>query len=400
MPSSAASPLPAAHPAVLPDYAGGSLVNLMASVLAAFGARPACPELRRLPGSELAAARHVVVLVVDGLGFHYLDRHAAPGGALRRHLRGSFTSVFPSTTATAITALHTGLAPRQHGLTGWFTWLGEAGGVAAVLPFRRREGGVPLAALGVDPARVFAGPPLFERLQAESWAIAPRALVDSDYNRAHCGGARRVGYGALEELFGLTAAAVRESRGRAYVYAYTPEFDSLAHAHGVGSPQCLDALRRVEAGFEALLAALAGTDTAIVLTADHGFIDTVAERRLDLADYPALAELLDAPLWGEPRVAYCKVRPGLAAEFMRRARALLEGKAAAYASADLVAAGWFGPGPSHPRLAERVGECTLVMAGDYTLRDWLPGERRFVQVGVHGGTSADEMLIPLVAVNA
>ncbi len=390
---------PDALACALPDYDGGSLVNLMASVLGAFGAAPERPQLRKLPAADLAAARHVVLLVVDGLGYRYVERHAAPGSALRRHLRGSLTSVFPSTTATAITALHTGLAPREHGLTGWFTWLGEAG-VTAVLPFRRREGGVPLGALGVAPADVFVGPPLFDRLQAETWVVSPRSIIDSDYNRAHCGGARRVGYGELEELFGLAAAAVRESRGRAYVYAYTPEFDAMAHVFGVGSRQCLDVLRRVEAGFEALLAALAGTDTAIVVTADHGFIDTVPERRLDLADFPALAELLDAPLWGEPRVAFCRVRPGAADEFGRRAGELLGGMARAYPSAELVEAGWFGPAPSHPRLAERVGDWTLVMERDYTLRDWLAGERRFVQVGIHGGVSEDEMLIPLVAVNA
>ncbi|HSO05919.1 MAG TPA: alkaline phosphatase family protein, partial [Pelomicrobium sp.] len=251
----------------------------------------------------------------------------------------------------------------------------------------------------IEPDRIFVGPPLFDRLQAESWVVSPRGIIDSDYNRAHCGGARRIGYGELEELFGLTAAAVRESRGRAYVYAYTPEFDALAHVYGVGSAQCLDVLRRVEAGFEAMLGALAGTDTAIVVTADHGFIDTVPERRLELADFPALAELLEAPLWGEPRVVYCRPRPGREAEFGRRARELLAGKASVRPSAELVEAGWFGPGPSHPRLAERIGGWTLVMQEDYTLKDWLPGEKRFVQVGIHGGVSADEMYIPLVAVN-
>lgn len=396
-PAAAPGPLESPEP-ILPDYRGGSLVNLMASVLGAFGGRSGYPELRLLPAGELAAARHVVLLLVDGLGYHYLERHAAPASVLRRHLRGTMTSVFPSTTATAITALHTGLAPQQHGLTGWFTWLAEAGGVAAVLPFRRRDGGAHLAALGVEPARLFVGPPLFDQLDADSWVVSPRSIIDSDYNRAHCGRARRVPYGELEELFGLAAAAVRESRSRAYVYAYAPDFDALAHACGVGSPQCLAVLRRVEAGFEALIGALAGTGTTLIVTADHGFLDTVPERRLDLADFPALAQLLDGPLWGEPRVAYCRVLPGQAAEFERRAREALAGAARVYPSRQLLAEGWFGLGATHPRFAERIGDCTLVMEGDYTLRDWLPGEKRFVQVGVHGGVSEDEMRIPLVTV--
>lgn len=399
IPPAVPAALPVAEP-VLPDYSGGSLVNLMASILGAFGASSPYPELGRLPAAELAAARRVVLLLVDGLGYHYLARHAAPGSALRRHLRASMTSVFPSTTATAVTTVHTGLAPQQHGLVGWFTHLEEAGGAAAVLPFRRRADGASLAAQGVDPSRLFAGPPIFDRLDAETWVVSPRDIVESDYNRAHCGGARRAGYATLEEMFRLTAAVMRDSRGRAYVYAYTPEFDSLAHAHGVGSPQCRDALQRLEAGLEGLLAALAGTGTVVLVTADHGFIDTVPERRLDLADYPALAELLEAPLTGEPRVAFCRTRPGQAAEFARRAAAALAGAARAWPSRQLLEEGWFGRGEPHPQLAARIGDVTLVMARDYVLRDWLPGERRYVQVGVHGGVSEDEMLIPLVRVNA
>jgi hypothetical protein len=369
MPPRAVPAVPPAFEPALPDYAGGSLANLMASILGAFGASSPYPELRRLPAAELAAARHVVLLLVDGLGYHYLARHAAPRGALRRHLRASMTSVFPSTTATAITTVHTGLAPQQHGLVGWFTHLEEAGGAAAVLPFRRRADGASLAAAGVDPARLFAGPPIFDRMDAETWVVSPRDIIESDYNRAHCGGARRVAYATLEEMFRCTTAAVRDSRGRAYVYAYTPEFDSLA-----------------------------GTGTAVVVTADHGFIDTVPERRLDLADYPALAELLDAPLTGEPRVAFCRTGPGQAAEFARRASELLAGAARAWPSRQLLDKGWFGSGDPHPRLAARIGDVTLVMERDYVLRDWLPGERRYVQVGVHGGVSEDEMRIPLVVI--
>ena len=65
-------------------------------------------------------------------------------------------------------------------------------------------------------------------------------------------------------------------------------------------------------------------------------------------------------------------------------------------SSDLIAQGWFGLGPANPRLAERVGEYTLVMKGDYTIKDWITGEQRHLTLGVHGGVSAAEMYVPLV----
>ncbi|MEX0638578.1 MAG: hypothetical protein WD155_07565, partial [Burkholderiales bacterium] len=87
---------------VRPDYAGGGFVNLIASIVEACGGPPRHAPLAALPAGELAAARNIVLLIVDGLGDRYLAREGA-GGALHARRRGSLTSVFPSTTASAIT---------------------------------------------------------------------------------------------------------------------------------------------------------------------------------------------------------------------------------------------------------------------------------------------------------
>jgi hypothetical protein len=36
------------------------------------------------------------------------------------------------------------------------------------------------------------------------------------------------------------------------------------------------------------------------------------------------------------------------------------------------------------------------MKDDWTIKDWLPGEKPFRMLGVHGGASRDEMEIPLI----
>ncbi len=54
------------------------------------------------------------------------------------------------------------------------------------------------------------------------------------------------------------------------------------------------------------------------------------------------------------------------------------------------------PGAPHARFAERIGDVALVMKGRATVKDWVPGEPRHLHIGNHGGTSDDEMHIPLV----
>ncbi|HEX6691447.1 MAG TPA: alkaline phosphatase family protein, partial [Burkholderiales bacterium] len=103
-----------------PDYTGGGLVNLMASIVAGRNSAPRHPILKNLSPEKVADARNVVLFIVDGLGDGYLMRRGA-GGELARRRRGAITSVFPPTTASAITTSYTGCTPFEHGLTGWFT---------------------------------------------------------------------------------------------------------------------------------------------------------------------------------------------------------------------------------------------------------------------------------------
>jgi type I phosphodiesterase/nucleotide pyrophosphatase len=374
-----------------PDYSGGSLVNLVASIVAARGGKPLHPPLRNLRGEELRAARNVVLLIIDGLGDNYLLRRGA-GGELARRRRASLTSVFPSTTASAITTSYTGCTPLEHGLTGWFTYFGEAGCVSAALPFQSRGDRLSLGRRGVTPEQIYRCSSIFESLPESSFVVTHKDIIDSDYNTRHCRGAQRVAYETLEELVSQVEAAVKSGEDRKFIYAYWPVYDMVSHRYGAGSAEAFEQFSKIDAAFGALLGRLAGTDSVVVVTADHGFIDVAPEESFELPQ--SLAPLLRLPLCGERRVAYCHVHSKN--EFLEKAKDWLGDRADVLPSERLVDEGWFGPGTPHPRFAERIGDVALVMRGRYTVKDWTPGESRHLHIGNHGGTSEDEMLIPLI----
>jgi hypothetical protein len=380
---------------VRPDYAGAGLLNLIASLIEARGGRARHPTLTQLPPAQIAAARNIVLLIVDGLGDVYLARHGA-GGELERRRRGAMTSVFPSTTASAITTSYTGCAPLEHGLTGWFTYFGAAGCVAAPLPFRSRGDYLPLGSRGVRARAIYASGSMFDALPVRSVVVSQRDIIDSEYNLHHCGRAERRAYDDLEGLVRETEAAIKSGDERKFVYVYWPLYDTLSHAHGAESPQAGEQFAAIDAAFGALLARLAGTESVIVATADHGFIDCPQETSLHLEDGPGLSALLRFPLCGERRVAYCHVQDGRVDEFISRAAQWLDGRARMRPSRELLAEGWFGTGPVHPHIAERVGDVAIVMNERFTIKDWTPGEPRHLHIGNHGGASKEEMMIPLV----
>ena len=132
-----------------------------------------------------------MLLVIDGMG-EALLRQAGQGTQLLAHRIGRLTSVFPSTTAAAVTTLLTGLAPAQHGLTGWHMYLAEAGSVLAVLPLLRRvvrpcEHEWPAVP---PPKHLFDHRGLFGSLERRSHVVSPEAIADSAFNRFHTRGAQ------------------------------------------------------------------------------------------------------------------------------------------------------------------------------------------------------------------
>lgn len=374
-----------------PDYQR-SIVNLMASLARGLGA----PDTGYAPLQEMAnlelTGRPVVLLVIDGLGDEFLARY--PDSHLARHRVGRLTSVFPTTTAAAVTTFGTAVAPQQHGITGWFMLLRELGSIAAVLPFRPRFGGVPYSEFGVSPARYIAAAPMSRNIRVPATYVSPSYIVDSPFNRSLGGPATRRGYDGLAEFFGTLESEVGKEAG--YVYGYWAEFDAICHRHGAQSSEAVRHFHELDAGFGAFLHAVGGRGALVIATADHGHIDADERQAVDFQAHPELAETLLLPLCGDPRAAFCYVRHGRHKAFRNYVESELHGYCELVRSGDLVADGFFGNGEPTPELHTRVGDFTLIAKAHATFRDRLPTEKDFRLASVHGGLSPQELYVPLL----
>lgn len=380
---------------VRPDYRGGGITNLMSSLVRGLGGdNGTYPPLTLLPPDEVAGAHNVVLLIIDGLGYHYLQRQ---GKMLSAYLRGSLSTVFPTSTAPAITTFLTGTGPQQHAVTGWFMHLRELGTVAKLLPFQPRWGGNSFAKENIRAEALIARPSVFERLDAEGHFIIEKRLVDMSYTIAGAGRAERIGYSDLRGCFTAIHRLVRRKRGRRkYIYAYWPYLDTLTHHHGVESAVVATHFRELETALAAFLESLRGTDTLIVVSADHGLIDTTPEDVVWLGAHPELQDCLALPLCGEPRAAYCYLRPGRVERFRQYVSECLSDRCELYASEDLIHQGWFGFGEPEPRLRERIGDFVLIAKGRTVIKDTVFGEEVWADTGVHGGLSEEELRVPLM----
>ncbi len=378
-----------------PDYGGGSLVNLMASLAARFGYDTGYPQARALSAQHLQDYKKIVVIVIDGLGYRYL-KEIWGSGFLAEHLLGQLTSVFPSTTASALTTLATGQPPLRHGATGWFTYLPELGSIANILKAEPRHGGGKYPWFRGQPDTLLKSPSLFSKLRATCMAVVPEDIAGSRFQQSLSCGARVVGFRGLGGFCRAIDRSLRATKADTFITGYWPDLDGLAHRFGVYHGRVRDHYHRIEQALRRLCLRHRQEGTLFIIIADHGLVDTPERQTIDVRDHPALASTLLMPLCGEPRAAYCYLLRQRTEDFKDYIAERLGSSCLLLTRREAIAAGLFGPGRPEPWFEGRVGDCLLIMKKGWAIRDFLPGEPRIFLKSGHGGLTPDEILVPLM----
>lgn len=362
----------------LPDYGHGSLADLLPSIGAQFGV-PNAADVIGLP-----QAQQYVVVLIDGLGAQLLDDHAdhAPYLASLRGRR--LTSGVPSTTATSITSLGTGLTPGRHGLAGYSFWYPPSGQVLATLRWPAE-----VSALDVQPQLTY-----FERLQAAGVAtsvVAPAHFDGSGLSTAALRGPTFLPVhdeSDRNRRVGLAEQALQLGR-QAVCYLYERNLDHAGHERGAGSSAWLRRLAEVDALAQALRAALPA-EAVLLITGDHGMVNVPKHNRLIVEDEPELLTGVTA-LAGEGRFRQLMTAQPQAVAARWRDR--LGERAWVRTREEAEAEGWFGP--LSPSLAPRFGDVLVACSDDgAVMTRALP--REMALVGMHGSLTAAEMEIPLL----
>nr|WP_240897968.1 nucleotide pyrophosphatase/phosphodiesterase family protein [Kineococcus vitellinus] len=344
------------------------------------------------PRLLLPRAQRICLVLVDGMGDVALQARSGHAPTLRRWRSQGLHRVlgagFPTTTATSMGLLGTGLPPGGHGLVGY-----------EVLDPERDELLNELQWNGpVDPRRWQPHPTVFQQVAAggvDVVRVAPPHFDGSGLTEAALRGGRFVGTPErLEARVDAAVTAVRSATEQ-LTYLYWGRLDATGHAEGVDSWQWGEELGRVDAAIAELSRRLP-RGTLLVVTADHGMVDVAAPARIDLAHEDALrAGVRHAG--GEPRAVQLYVEPGAAPQVAAAWRERLGASADVLLREEAVAAGWFGP--VEERVAPRIGDVLVVMREQVAVVNsarMRPDTLRLV--GQHGALSDAERLVPLFCV--
>ncbi|MFT4210586.1 MAG: alkaline phosphatase family protein [Microbacterium sp.] len=341
----------------------------------------------------LPPVRSGIVFVLDGLGARNLAARRAHGRFLAAAMgrKDVARSVFPSTTAAALTSLLTAAWPGEHGVVGYRVRLPETGVVVNQL--NGWEGG------GLDPLTWQRAEPLLmqeARRGRPCFVVSKPDYVTSGFTAATLRGAEIHGAGALDERVELAAHLARSHEG-ALVYLYGPELDVVGHRKGADSDEWAFALEAVDAAARRLHEAV-GATAGILVTADHGMVDVAPSRHVLFGEGP-LTDGVTA-VGGEPRMLHLYAAEGAASDLHAAWSASERDRAWVLTRDEAIGAGLFGPHVDEA-VAARIGDVLVVARArlayyDDRVADTSPRK----MVGQHGSLSDEETTVPLIRLGA
>ncbi|MFH9367562.1 alkaline phosphatase family protein [Streptomyces anulatus] len=379
--------------APVPEYGSGSLADLLPTLIAG----------QEVPGftaaiPELTPADRNCVFLIDGLGWEQIIAHPDEAPFLHSLLptsRGGtgrpLTAGFPSTTATSLASVGTGLPPGEHGLPGYTARNPETGELMNQLrwrPWTAPKVWQPYPtvfqladAAGVHTAQVSA--PTFEQTPLTKVALSGGSFL-----------------GRLSGEDRMDVAAQRLAAGdRSLVYTYYSEVDGKGHRFGTDSDAWRGQLMYVD-GLARRLAEQLPPRSALYITADHGMIDIPFDEqsRIDFdEDWELRAGV--ALLGGEGRARHVYAVPGAQADVLTVWREVLGEQFWVASRDEAIAAGWFGP-TIDERVYGRIGDVVAAAHDDVIITASVNEPHESAMVGVHGSLTPVEQLVPLLEVRS
>jgi hypothetical protein len=364
---------------LFPDY-NKSIVNISSAILTYFGARTNHEPLVSLSEYlKKGGYQKIVLLVLDGFGALNQESCLDKDAFLLKNRLDTVSSVFPPTTAAALTSIEHEQFPNEHCRLGWAMYFSDI----------------------KKSVEVFSGKTYGKRFRFRSYHKVNRELpfrvktlaeriaetgIEVNTVSPFSGGQDRqyTVHGVSDRIASLCGKPKKR-----FVYAYINEPDTTFHKSGINSDAGKKVARELDEAVRTLAERLP-KDTAIIVTCDHGHADIKEIKPLQ--NIKGLTVCLSAVPDLEPLEISFRVKKEKEEEFLR----LMGEYAPSYrlfTKQEVLDKKLYGTGKNHPRMEEFVGDYLAVCIGDTAI--WH--NRSFLKFkSVHGGLHACTMICPVV----
>lgn len=362
---------------LFPDYKN-TILNVTASILRHYHVKSDVPTLPLLDKELSKNYRNVVLVLIDAMGVLTMENALDKKSSLRKDQKAVISSVFPSTTVSATTAVISGKTPMETAWLGWVQYFKEE--QKSVILFTNEDYYDETVKLS-HPVAWDALPyeTIYDQIEKASPDVTTTEIFPAFRTPAH------------DSFLKQCQSVIKTTKdlGRHFIYCYWDKLDTISHEFGPKSLEAQAMMHSIETAYQFLKQGL-DDDTLVVVFADHGQVDV---EPICLVDYPDLQETFLHNPSLEGRATAFFIQPDKKKIFEQRFKDHFRTTHVLYPAEEAVKMGLFGKGIPHPRFQEFLGDYLGVAIDKYYFQF---AKFPISMKGQHAGLLADEMLVPLI----
>ncbi|MCD7731377.1 MAG: alkaline phosphatase family protein [Oscillospiraceae bacterium] len=374
-----------------PDY-NRSVLSIISSIMKYYRAPYEYSTLPALDKQLGKFYKNVILVVLDGMGTDMLERNLSGGDFLRKNFVQNITSVFPSTTAAAMTSYYTGVSPGEHGWLGWSLFFKEFCRSIDVYSNLDSYTKQPVGLISNAAEFVMPYETIYKDIaKSVIGDVQPFTISQSKVRIAENGNIHKTAdsFERVCELIGKICAT--EQNTFTYVQWCSP--DDTAHRTGCYSDETRNKLKEISGMLGKTMDSL--TDTLMIISSDHGMIDISDEILIDRI--PELNECLAMPPFIESRAMSFFVKSDRRTDFERSFANLVGHDFMLFPRREVFARNLLGTGNFHSKTYDFIGDYLACAVSDVGLRyRTLNAKPKNMNKANHGGLTEQEMTIPLI----
>lgn len=373
-----------------PDYER-SIINIISSVMNYYRAPFEYPTLTPVDKHLRKFYKNVVFLVLDGFGTDMMVRNLPSNSFLRKNYVHNITSVFPSTKTSAMTSFYTGVSPNEHAWLGHSLFFKEFCRTVDVYTnldtYTKQPAAISNVAEFVMPYET-----IYRCIKnslignVQPFTIAQPGTAIAENGNIHKTAA------SFDRVCDLITK-ICETDQLTFTFAYWNSPDDIAHRTGCYSDETKAALAEIDHALKVTFDKL--TDTLLIISANHGMIDTADEILVDrIAE---INECLIMPPFIESRAMSFFVKADRRTDFERAFAKYMGHDFILIPRREVFAKNLLGNGRTHPKTYDFIGDYMACAISDVGLRyRTLNTKPKPMKKANHGGLTEQEMTVPLI----
>ena len=376
---------------IFPDYTH-SILNTISSILKYYNVETKYNGISKLDEVLQKEYKNIVLLILDGMGEHIL-KNISPNGFFKNNEIDVVTSVCPSTTTAAMTTYYSGKPPIETAWIAMSQYFKENGRAIEMLRKTDSYTGEKMTPGKFNVFDLIKYTPIYEKIENQNPDIKAYEI-----NPTYCEARSKRNINADNiDLLCDSIRAICNNTDKNFILAYSDNPDVLIHKFGCDSDEVKNFLINAEKSIEKLQESLSGTNTLLIISADHGHKNI--NQVFNVMDLAEIQDCFIMPPSLESRAVTFWIKDDKKDKFEKFFKDFFDGQFILYKKEEFLSNNLLGYGNKHFKIDDFLGNYIAIAIGDSIIKLGTNISRdKPNKKSTHCGFTPNEMEVPLILV--